>query len=258
MPLPEFVIIGAPRSGTTALWSWLDGHPNIQMARPKEVRFFDEHWDKGLDWYEQHFGPDPIRGEASPTYMTTPIAIERMARSIPDALLIASLRDPVDRVYSAYWQERAQGLERRSFADAIAEEERFLDPSYYLRHLRAVCDLYPRESLSVVIFEELIASPTLVYRDLCRFLGVAEIVPPVVGEKANSPRRDRSERARAMAQRFRSDRWMVRKASLLLSRLNTTATYPPMESSMRAALAERLAPENAALASWLGRELPWE
>jgi hypothetical protein len=106
--LPDFVIIGATKCGTTFLYNLLTKHPHVQLAAFKEVHYFDLLFEKGIEWYRGCFlqprwkdGKMTITGEATPAYLVHPHAAERMADVIPEARLIAMLRNPVDRTYSS-------------------------------------------------------------------------------------------------------------------------------------------------------------
>ena len=141
-PLPDFLIIGAHRAGTTSLHDALFRHPCIvpnfpRLQRIKGVRFFDEHFYRGTDWYRSHFatsasrrvlerlrGAPILAGEASPYYLFHPLAAERAFAVVPAAKLIVLLRDPVDRAYSHWRRERREGREPlERFEDAIAAED---------------------------------------------------------------------------------------------------------------------------------------
>jgi hypothetical protein len=144
--LPDFIIIGAQRAGTTSLFYYLRIHPDVRrpLSRdgsvfwPKELHFFDEYYGRGLDWYRRFFplaaerrvarmrGRDLVAGEATPYYLFHPAVPERVAASVPDVRLIALLRDPIERAYSHYQLMRRTGREKLSFADAIAVEEKRL------------------------------------------------------------------------------------------------------------------------------------
>ncbi|MDQ4004850.1 MAG: sulfotransferase domain-containing protein, partial [Actinomycetota bacterium] len=112
-PLPDFVVIGAKRAGTTSLYAYLAEHPDVAPLFParqriKGVHYFDTNHHRGLRWYRSHM-PSWIRrtggrlaGEASPYYLAHPLAAERAARTIPDAKLVVLLRNPADRAYSHY------------------------------------------------------------------------------------------------------------------------------------------------------------
>lgn len=136
---PELLVVGAKRGGTTSLWKYLDSHPGILPTFPraeqiKGTYYFDEEWGRGDRWYRSHFptdrtrakaaaalGYDPITFEASPYYLFHPHAPARARQTVPDALVVALLRDPVERAFSHY-KERRNHTEPLSFADALAAE----------------------------------------------------------------------------------------------------------------------------------------
>jgi hypothetical protein len=198
-PLPDFLILGAQKAGTTALFAYLRWHPGVTGPAFKEVSFFDRHYVHGERWYRAHM---PLRrgrivGEASPSYLFHPLGPERAAGMLPDVRLIALLRDPVDRAFSHYQHERALGRESLSFEDAVAREddrmrgevERMLaDPSYfshawwnytyvargrYAEQLDRWYAAFPREQLLVLFTDELASDPGGTYRRVLEFLGAA-------------------------------------------------------------------------------------
>lgn len=130
--MPDFVIIGAQKCGTTFLYNLLARHPHVEPATKKEIHYFDHRSGKGPRWYRSHFplparkeGRRTITGESTPYYLFHPHAARRMARVVPEARLIAVLRNPADRAYSHYHQEASRGHEPLTFEEAIeAEEER--------------------------------------------------------------------------------------------------------------------------------------
>src|SRR5205823_10005526 len=136
--MPDFIIIGTMRGGTTSLYSYLTAHPYIGSAYMKEVHFFDVYYSKGLPWYRAQFPSSVqkyyaervqkqsfITGEASPYYLFHPHAPKRIAKILPQVKLIVLLRNPVSRAYSHYYHEVTGGHEKLSFEEAIAcEEER--------------------------------------------------------------------------------------------------------------------------------------
>lgn len=123
--LPEFLIIGAQRCGTTSLYRYLAAHPSVRTATGKELQFLSLHHRRGLRWYRGHF---PVRPpgvssfEASPYYLFDPDVPARAAALLPHARFVALLRDPVERAYSHYLHSRAYGVEPLSFADALDAE----------------------------------------------------------------------------------------------------------------------------------------
>jgi Sulfotransferase domain len=245
-PLPDFLIIGAQKAGTTALYAYLRWHPQITGPSFKEVSFFDRHYARGERWYRAHL---PVRrtglvGEASPSYLFHPLAPERVARMLPRARLIALLRDPVDRAFSHYQHEVALGREQLSFEDALAREdermegevERMLrEPAYfshawwnytyaargrYAEQLERWFEAFPREQLLVLLTDELAADTAAAYRRVLDFLGAE------AQELAAYPRIFERE-------------------------------YGGMDPNTRARLEQRFAQPNRRLAELLGRELPW-
>lgn len=156
-PLPDFLIIGTKRGGTTSLWNYLLRHPLVPRLFPawntKTSHYFEQNWPRGLDWYHSHFptrrqraalearhgGPCRV-GEAAPLYMFHPLAPGRVHRAMPEVRLIVLLRDPVERAFSHWKERRTEGREPLQFAAALdaearrtaGERERLTtDPTYF-------------------------------------------------------------------------------------------------------------------------------
>ncbi|MBE9040822.1 sulfotransferase domain-containing protein [Oscillatoriales cyanobacterium LEGE 11467] len=142
--MPDFLIIGAQKCGTTSLYCYLAQHPQIITVPHKEVHFFDLNYDRGLDWYGAHFPPSglpgAIAGEASPYYLFHPQVPARVYQHFPQIKLIVLLRNPVDRALSQYHHEVKLGFEQLPLEEAIAREPERLqgeveklstDPTYY-------------------------------------------------------------------------------------------------------------------------------
>jgi len=128
--LPDFVLIGAPKAGTTSFYDLLTQHPLVERAAVKELHFFNDLFGEGVEWYRRCFptprwkdGRRTITGEASPIYLTRPHAAKRMSQTIPQARFIALLRNPVDRAYSHYQMLVRRGYEPLTFEKAIEAEE---------------------------------------------------------------------------------------------------------------------------------------
>jgi hypothetical protein len=245
-PLPDFLILGAQKAGTTALYAYLRWHPQITGPSFKEVSFFDWHYAHGERWYRAHMPVrrDRIVGEASPSYLFHPLAPERVARMLPGARLIALLRNPVDRAFSHYQHEVALGREPLSFEGALAREdgrmqgelERMLaEPTYfshawwnytyvargrYAEQLERWFAAFPREQLLVLLTDDLAADTAGTYARTLEFLGAEQ------RELESYPRI------------FERD-------------------YGEMDPATRRDLKQRFAEPNRQLAELLGRELPW-
>jgi len=132
--LPDFIILGAQKAGTTTVYDNLVKHPAVHPCDIKEVHFFDKNWHRGPNWYRAHFPLKATRGKAieqseqwvtgegSPYYLFHPLVAERIKNLCPQARLVVVLRNPVDRAYSHYQHEKRKGREDLSFEDALAAE----------------------------------------------------------------------------------------------------------------------------------------
>ena len=193
--LPDFVIIGAQKAGTTALRFNLNKHPGLYLAsdpdreNSSEVHFFntDKGWDRGIDWYKSLFPRKKlIQGEKTPNYINSPIAHERMHQVIPDAKLILMLRNPVNRAYSQ-WNHFNQveapldrGWRITSFESALAEAWRgqhkifksLVDQGLYIQMIEHLLQYFPREQLFIGIAERFKSDPQNELNRVFDFLGV--------------------------------------------------------------------------------------
>ncbi|HEU5227212.1 MAG TPA: sulfotransferase domain-containing protein [Ktedonobacteraceae bacterium] len=207
--LPDFIIIGAQRGGTTSLYAYLSQHPQIAPAVMKEVHFFDNNFQKGVSWYRAQFPSivekylatnvgkqDFITGEASPYYLFHPHVPQRVAKLVPYVRLIVLLRNPVDRAYSHYYHEVELGRETLSFEEALAQEEArtheesariaaekhyrsynhqnytYLARGIYANQLERWLSLFPREQLLVIKSEDFYADPDSIFQQTQAFLNV--------------------------------------------------------------------------------------
>lgn len=178
--LPNLIIIGAFKSGTTSLHYYLGLHPDISMSKEKELRFFVEgmNWEKGIEWYESQFtGPAAIHGEASPSYTDYPFhggVPARMHAVVPEAKLIYILRDPVERIISDYVQEVADGREERTLTEALADvrANRYLLRSQYYLQLEQYLPYYPPSRILILTLEELNCRRRETLKRVFRFLDV--------------------------------------------------------------------------------------
>jgi len=245
--LPDAVILGAMKSGTSSLHHYLVQQPGVIEPLRKEVHYFDVNVERGERWYRAHFGREGEPGlnlDSSPYYLFHPAVPRRLHERLPDAKLIVLLRDPVRRAYSHYWHERDKGRERLSFEDAIAaeadrlgnSEQRLADGtlarsrehqhfSYlargrYAEQLDRWWAVFPHEQLLVLKFEDLAREPLEALNRTLNFLG------------------------------------LPRAASVSLEARNTRK-YSPLAETTAARLREYFEPHNQRLEALLGRPMGW-
>lgn len=202
--LPNFIIAGAEKSGTSTLAFHVSRHPDVYMPERKELHFFENAhtFSKGIEWYRQWFAGwnnEVAVGECTPFYMYVADAAERIKQYLPDARLIFILRNPVDRAYSNYWHQVRGGKERLAFEDAIEREASrvkkggyhnltysYLQKGFYSEQLKRFYTLFGPDQLLIVRFEDMAAHPQSVLADVFRFLGVDPLRgPQAVHEKKN-------------------------------------------------------------------------
>jgi len=235
--LPDFLVIGAQRSGTTTLFYDLCRHPQVAGSPVKEVHFFDHHFARGVDWYRSFFPPtaaqertrrrggDLLGGEATPNYLFHPAAPGRAAETVPHARLIAILRDPVGRAYSHYRKSVERRVERLSFEEALAaeegrlagEEERLLADQghrsiHHRHHAYVARGLYaeqlerwfarfPRQRFLVLRAEDFFTSPRKVYATTLDFLGLEPYDPGGFGARNPNAYEPPPDEARGLLER---------------------------------------------------------
>lgn len=195
---PDFVVIGAGKSGTTTLARWLDQQPDVLISDPKEPRFFShaERWDRGADWYRSLFadaGPEAVAGEASTAYAdpsTAATASRRMADLLPDVRLVYLVRHPIERVRSQYRYHVARGLEPLPLAKAVrVPGNRHVGRSLYHACASPFLEHHPRERLAVVRFEDLVTPGGPGWGQVLDHLGLAPRPAPVSAHNVTADRR---------------------------------------------------------------------
>ena len=247
--LPDFLVIGAQRAGSTSLFAQLCAHPGVAPPSHKEIHYFDLQSFRSLRWYRSHFPPAAaargrITGEASPYYLFHPAAPARVAKALPDVRLVAIVRDPVARAYSHHQLSVRDGREQLGFEEALraeparlaGEEARLLTDRAYRSHphrhqsyaarglyaeqLRRWHEHVAPERLLVVSSEELFADPFATGATVLEFLGLdAAEVPPLP--------------------------------------VRNQRPYPPMSDAARTLLEARFEAPNRELQELLGRDLGW-
>jgi hypothetical protein len=177
--LPNLVVIGGLKCGTTSLHHYLNLHPEVEMSRPKELNFFvaELNWPLGPEWYASHFsGHLPVRGESSPHYTNRPRfegVAERMRSVLGEARLVYMVRDPIDRMLSHYLHNVGGGYEGRTLSDAFADpDSAYVTRSRYFFQLEPYLDEFGPERIEIVGREELKRDRTATMRRVFAFLGV--------------------------------------------------------------------------------------
>lgn len=178
--LPDFIVIGAMRAGTTTLYHHLSHHPDIGMSRMKETDFFVSkmNWPLGLDWYQSQFDPGfALKGEVSPNYAMCHLwqgVPRRMHDTIPDAKLIFLARDPVDRFFSHYLHNWHLGRARVLPDQILGTQtgDNMLNASRYAIQIKAFLEFYPMDRVHILDFDLLRRAPQDALDHVTDFLGV--------------------------------------------------------------------------------------
>ena len=261
--MPNFLIIGAMKAGTTSLYEYLRHHPEVFMPETKELDFFIErhNWSRGLAWYESQFagaGAATAVGEASPNYTKghdDPDVAARIADTLPDVRLIYLVRHPIERMVSMYRQTVADGVESRPIEEAFDANRDYLRTSMYAWQLEPYLERFPREHILVLTTESLRRKRTATVARVFEFLGVdPSWQPPGLHREAHRsdqlriPRPGLHRLGELPGYRTLLNRsWRLRDLHHKL----TTRPAPPVDTSLtqetEAALARTLAPDVARL-----------
>ncbi len=273
--LPTFLILGAQKAGTTALFYALSKHPEVFASKLKEPSFFTDAAEALADAagpgdevtrmmdsqpdYEALFaeaGDAVALGEASTSYLYDTGAPERIKRLVPDVKLIAILRNPVDRAYSNFLYLIREGREPlHDFRAALAEEGkrrskgwsttwRYLDKGLYADQVERYLAQFDRDRLRFYLYEDYNDSPQATVTDVYRFLGVDDEFSQDLSIRLNVSGLPKSKRLQAVSRRSTRLKWMIdplvpdRLRKSLLEAQNTNLSRPPLPSDLRAELIE--------------------
>lgn len=256
--LPDFIIIGESKCGTTSLYNYLIQHTAINPALSKEINFFNWSHDKPLNWYRAHF-PTKLKknltknvfkkpfltGEATPLYLFNSLVPKRIFKIIPNVKIIIILRNPIDRAYSHYHDLGIRlGKEKRTFDDAIRSEIKILEQKnyvvtdydgnfserlyqyvargIYLAHLRIWMKTFSKKQFLILKTEELEENASKILNNVFEFLSLPSYVKINFEKKHN------------------------------------VSKYEPMSSSSRKMLMEFFKPHNKSLYEFLKRDFKWD
>jgi hypothetical protein len=211
MSLPNFLVIGARRAGTSLLHhKVLAPHPEVYVpVQRKEIHYFDLYYERGVDWYQSYFPPTEAAsrfraiGEVTPDYLASEQAPGRIHQLLPECRLIAILRNPVEQAWSDYRYRQRSRNERRDFMTFL-DDPAALGGGLYHRHLARYLALFRRDALLVLIYEELVQDPG---RELARLTGFLDVPliwsdpAALLRERVNPSEIPRFRRSFALARR---------------------------------------------------------
>ena len=257
--LPDFIIAGAGKAGTTSLWQYLAEHPCVARSTTKEVNFFNLNFACGVNWYRTHFPLSmtlnsatrqdgrKITGESTPSYLFNPLVPQRVAAVVPNVKIVILLRNPVDRAFSHYQLKIKRRDETRPFDEAVdVEIERldrqhaqaandpqgYFDPAYhrvsylaqglYLHQIQRWEQYFPAGQLLIIESSEFFKQTAEVYLRVLDFLGLPHWQPEQFGNRYAGKYTER------------------------------------MAPETRRRLTEYFAPHNARLYAHLGRRFNWD
>lgn len=279
--LPNFIVLGAQKAGTTSIFNQLSEHPQVFMP-VKEISFFtdEEMYRLGIDRYAAFFdgwNGERAVGEATPNYLASPSAPERIGKHLPDLRMIACLRDPVERAYSAFRMQVFNGAELpdASFPEAVRRVPGYMDNSRYAEQLSRYFRVFPKEQLLVTWFDDLENRPVAFYDAICRFLEIEPIdfsnarihvslrgvqPPETLGMLAVRGLRRGFEVVNVGPLRRILNRRLFRRAwhilrEALRPRSNVAVGYPPLQPEDRAEVLPLIRDDILRLQEMTGRDL---
>ena len=188
--IPNFAYIGTSKSGSTWLFNALARHPEVYLASSKGLYYFDGHFDRGQEWYLEHFaaaGDAAAVGEISHSYLSSIEAPARIAELNPRMRLLVCLREPVDRAFSDYLDLVKNGQYDGPFSAALDQFPRLLDRGRYGTHLQRYLDHFPLEQIHVSLFDDLRCDAQAYADEVFDFLGIGRLELPPADLKSRMP-----------------------------------------------------------------------
>ena len=207
MTLPNFIIFGVAKAGTTSLYHYLDQHPQIFMCPDKGTNYFGYEDARAWKWvdegdppllrnfqaktfaeYEAFFagvGDEIAIGEVSPQYFRCPTAARRIREYLPEVKLVASLRNPAERAFSGFLMRVRRGEPVKSMYAELTPQSSHVKEGFYYPRLKRYFDLFPREQIKIYLFDEFKQDPLKVVCDMFAFLGVDTSFLPDISTRHN-------------------------------------------------------------------------
>jgi hypothetical protein len=268
--LPNFLYIGAAKSGSTWISEILRAHPRCYVPAVKDIYYFDRHYQRGLGWYASYFAAAQAGhiaiGEFSHNYILSALAADRIQRDLPDIKLLASVRNPVQRAFSGYLMWLRDGSHSGTFQEALHERPVILDMGLYFKHLSDYYARFASDQIKVLVHDDLSANPAAYAREIFDFLGLPFVASIDYQRKVLPASRARNVR---FARLVKAVAWQLReygvlrpigvaKRSPLMNLL-----YQPLEGAGRPRIPEQAAKwlrdyyrdDVARLSTLLGRDL---
>lgn len=276
--LPDFIIIGAAKAGTTTLHNWLSTQPEVFTSQPKEPRYFshERYWSQGITWYSELFKgvvEGQLSGEASTSYTSpelAPLVASRIFEALPHVRLVYLVRHPIERLRSHYRHNVRRGLESLPLKDAVRQaDNRYVGRSLYHTCLAPYIESFPKEQICVVRFEDLVSPASPAWSAVLRHLGLSDRQSPatahnVTAEEPHVTPVLRWLRDSGLLDRLPSPPAVVKRVALplLLLRPHTSGYSKRLREAEAAVpddVAERIWREADLLEAWLGRDEPlWQ
>ena len=274
--LPNMIIIGGLKCGTTSIHHYLGLHPEIHMSKPKELNFFaaEQNWDLGFDWYENRFDSTfKVNGESSPHYTNRPRfngVAERIHKHVPDAKLIYMVRDPIKRILSHWVHATGAGYETREFVETLSlPDTAYIQRSMYWMQLQPYLEYFGKDQIEIITQEDLGKKRDETMRQAFGFLGVDENFTSEQWdrqwEKSSAKHDDKYQFMekliklpgfRAFDRNFdrlpESMRWMVEK--VVHDPDKPPAPKPEIPDDLMETLKDRFRDDVAGLKEWAGRD----
>ena len=275
-PLPTFFLAGCQKTASTWLYCCFQEHPDILVPPTDAVQYFTMNYHRGLDWYRRHF--NAYQGEVevcdpTPSYIRDLQAARRIADFNPDARLIFSLRNPVERAFSHYWHEKKKhkiAFEFEEVLDNFDLYHNWIASGFYAELLKPFYDHFPAEQIKVVLYDDLKSDARAFLRSILEFLEVdPDFEPSVIDRKMNKAYYRPTQHDLSRIQRM--DRLLEPARRILPASIKSclrqrflggrytnqvVSEYERgMDPQVRRRLQDVLAPENEKLARLIGRDL---
>ena len=280
---PNFFLMGAPRSGTTSLYEYLKNTKGVFLPKIKEIHYFAVSINQDLLLLKNIKGEKKYHelykdvtneiaiGDPSPLHLWDPKAAQLIHDIAPNAKIIITLRDPIERSYSHFLQLVSYGTEHHPFVDSIKKaldappdySGRVIDCGFYYQQVKRYIDLFGKDNVRVYVYEEFFKEPRKYVKEILEFLGVNEEPPDTVGEVHNALVEPRGKIAEKIMQNDSIKKvgkiFIPRTADRKLKGVfGKKTSKPPMQKEARILLEKIYCDDVEKLEKLLGRSFPWK